>query len=353
MAWSSAPLFTATATGPAAANFSFDSTGCDTLFLTVEYYVGVTGAPFSTAGITDGNGNTWNQRTNYSNMTGGDTRIFWCRPTSVGPGHTVDLAGTNGFFGGIITGWSGGAAAPYDTEAGGTDATPGPITASEDGCLYISAAAFPGGSTYTASGMTVAASVPYGAANNYGAGQAYLVQGTAASVGPTWGGGTADTSAIAAFKAAAGGGGVTVAATGVSSTTAVGLSGVTSTTALTGAASTGAVGTVTATVGVVAALTGVSSTSAVGSAGVSSTVPVTGASSTTAVGTVTATSGVSAALTGVASTTAPGSLTTSRTVTVTGTGATGAVGTVTGGGPFNPALAVAINQVATVGGHST
>lgn len=151
---------------------------------------------------------------------------------------------------------------------------------------------------------------------------------------------------------------VTLALTGVASTTGRGTVAVQHTNALTGVSETSLVGTVKANT--TKALSGVSTTTSVGSLGVqrtkalsgvqtvtargtlasSRTVPITGVQATGSVGTVIPTTGTVVALTGVSSSTAVGSMVPSVTVTLTGVSAAGAAGTLTPAGVDTVSLPV-------------
>jgi len=130
---------------------------------------------------------------------------------------------------------------------------------------------------------------------------------------------------------AAAGGNVTKAITGNASTAALGTVGVIASLALATVLATGAVGTATQSVTVT--LSGVSSTSAVGSVGVtkSGSVALTGNAGTGAVGSVTAVAVGTAALTGNSASSAVGSVTSATSKAITGNTATSAVGTATPG----------------------
>lgn len=103
-------------------------------------------------------------------------------------------------------------ATPYDNESGlggtgtGTSFQPGSITPSVDGCLLVSTFVAVGGGTITPpAGWTVIVNETNTAA------LAYLIQGTAAAVNPTWGtSSTVNASCtMTVWKPAAGGGGST------------------------------------------------------------------------------------------------------------------------------------------------
>lgn len=121
---------------------------------------------------------------------------------------------------------------------------------------------------------------------------------------------------------------VTVALTGVQSTTAVGTLGVDTQVPLTGAASTAAVGTVTPSTTV--SLSGVSSTTSVGTLTPSTTVALSGVASTLSVGSLAPTTVL--ILSGVQSAAAIGTLAPSTTVALLGVSATGSVGSVVASG---------------------
>lgn len=140
---------------------------------------------------------------------------------------------------------------------------------------------------------------------------------------------------------------VTLAISGVSTTTSRGTVGATHTNVLTGVSETSSVGTIKATStkslsgvstttgrGSVAvqhanALTGVSTVTARGTVGSTRTVPITGVQATGSVGTVTPTTGIVVALSGASSTAAVGTLSPSVVVAISGAQALGLVGNIT------------------------
>lgn len=204
MAWSSSPTFSEKASGASGpiTTTAVDTTGADFIVVTVGWYILSSDYAFS-----DSKGNTWTPLTQYDNT--GITRIYYCVNPTVGSGHTFSVAGSFVFAFLCATGWTGTNATPADQDVGGTDSTPGPITPSVDNSLIISAATFSDGGSYLASGMTVEEFQNYAGGVNFGGAQAYHIQGSAASFGPTWSGGTVSSSAIASFKPSVGGGGAT------------------------------------------------------------------------------------------------------------------------------------------------
>lgn len=156
--------------------------------------------------------------------------------------------------------------------------------------------------------------------------------------------------------------GTSKALTGNAATPAIGSLSPSRTLALTGNAATGAAGTVTVSgSNITLALTGVAATSAVGTLAIGSAIPLTGVSASSAVGSVapafslaltgaaataavgTVGPGTSKGLTGVASTPAAGSLALSMSIPLTGASAAGAAGTV-GSSGGTPTAAVALSR---------
>jgi hypothetical protein len=179
-------------------------------------------ADSTTATVSDSNGNTWNHLTNYATSPFAQVSIWYAWQHAggalvVGSGHTLTFSGANS-VGGVFAAFSGTLTSgdPYDTPnqngAGnsgytGTQQT-GSITPSANNALIFTivgtgtgAGNFPdtidsGFATPISSASTV-----YG---DNGVCASYLVQGTAATVNPTWANGSGmghTDAAIAAFKA--------------------------------------------------------------------------------------------------------------------------------------------------------
>jgi len=186
---------------------SVDTTGATLLVLCVSCYG--TGAPT----VSDSKGNTWTSLTTRG-ATAIGFRMHYCVPTSVGTGHTF-TASSSGLSPSICAAaFSGAAAVPFEAESGGTSATPGSITPSEANELLVTGVSwYPSGTVSLTGGFTLPEQVNYLAANHIGCGLAYLIQTSAAAANPTWsstGGFSEVASAMAAFKAAAGGGGISI-----------------------------------------------------------------------------------------------------------------------------------------------
>ena len=177
-----------------------DTTGCDLIVVLVSEFSG-TGA-----GLTDSKSNSWTALTQKSGGGGGNSkaRIYYCAAPTVGTSHTFTWSGGNLESIEVIA-VRGAHASPFDVEAGTTNGTqPGSITPSVNGCLVVcglsadTTATLP---TINSSFATIGTR-GYLVTSHLQSGGAYLIQGTAAAVNPTW----SDTGAcvIAAFKPAGG-----------------------------------------------------------------------------------------------------------------------------------------------------
>jgi hypothetical protein len=192
-----------------------DGTGADFIVTSLSNYSG-TGA----ATITDSeNGATYAYKT-AKTSTFTRARIGYKYNASVSNAMTFTI-GNGGIgsaaaevllFSGVLT-----ASDPSDGENGATPTSatswqPGSITPSQNGDLIVTGLCHVTTDTYSINSSFI---IPSGGQNTYIGGQrhgnatAYLIQGTAAAVNPTWSWTTSDDPAIAiaAFKAAAGGGG--------------------------------------------------------------------------------------------------------------------------------------------------
>lgn len=194
-----------------------NTTSADTIFLVVGHETAV--AP----SLTDSNSNTWALIRTHDNGFGRWNSLFRTATTAtVGAGHTFTVSLTNGVIGIALTAFAGGATSSIDDQENSNGATfstsiqTGSITPSEPGTLIIAGcnASDSGRDPDTIdSGFTVAAHVAEGGGGTvgFGTGIAYLVQGAAAAVNPTWsitgGSATHVIATIASFKAASAGAG--------------------------------------------------------------------------------------------------------------------------------------------------
>jgi hypothetical protein len=170
-----------------------------------------------TGTLSDSKANTWQALTAYeSGSTNGNIVIYYAYnkaggPLSVGSSHTVTLSGGQlaavevmAFSGTLTT------SDPFDVQNGATSSNssnpfqPGSITPSQSNELIITGYGANATSRAINAGFTVTDFVDYGSTT--GGGAAYLVQGIAAAVNPSWtfqSSGLGAAAVIASFKAAA------------------------------------------------------------------------------------------------------------------------------------------------------
>jgi hypothetical protein len=214
MAWGSTP--TANAVGQSAdttnvTTSSVDTTGANTLFAVVNYYVGITATAPT---VTDSKSNTWTKLTSWSDGVNDRIALYYAKNATVGSGHTVTVVGTAQYPGVCFLAFSGGdTTAPFDVENGGTvlstsggpGASGAPATANSLTISFRGSQNSDGGSYTVGSSFTISDSVDR-ATNGLGVGAAYKI--TSASENPTWtwANSQQEVLGIAVFKPAAGGG---------------------------------------------------------------------------------------------------------------------------------------------------
>ena len=196
----------ASAPGTTVTTSSVDTTGANLLVVAVSYY-GSANDPT----LSDSKGNTWTGLTaRESNGTSPAVRLYWCKPTSVGSGHTFTAAQAGSFPVVSMSAFSGAATSPYDQESGTAVATgstsyqPGSITPSENNCVLVTGVATAGTSHSVNSSFNATATDNL-ASNHIGGGIAYKIQTTAGAENPTWSWTTSTNraAAMASFKASA------------------------------------------------------------------------------------------------------------------------------------------------------
>jgi hypothetical protein len=225
MLWAAAPLFgtinlvahtsAVTPNGISVTTSAMNTTGAN--FIVV--------AASSTANIgtlTDSNSNTWTTLTQYGpSGHGAGMRLFYSFNPIVSPAQTFTFSGTTPGYPTIaVAAWSGVAASPFDAQNGSSAASgagtyqTGSITPSANGELLISAIGESSTSpdTIDSSFTVIEHQNQWGGGSlaGFGISLAYLVQGTAASVNPSWTigsqEGAAESFTVASFKAVPGGG---------------------------------------------------------------------------------------------------------------------------------------------------
>jgi hypothetical protein len=213
MAWGSAPIVShaqGLGTGGGTSS-SVNSTGSDTIFLSV----GVSNT--AALSVSDSKSNTWTLVRDHDNGSGLKTYLYrTATPATVGTGHTFTATNAGGKIAVALTAFTGGATSSIDDQENSNGSIfqqtiqPGSITPSEAGTLIITGVMSSDNNREPSvinSGFTVAASYD-DPGTSVNVGIAYLVQGSAAAVNPTWtfenGTATHQAAAIASFKAAAG-----------------------------------------------------------------------------------------------------------------------------------------------------
>lgn len=180
---------------------AIDTSGATFIAIAIAHY----SSPHGT--LSDSKGNSWNARTTYGSGSYFITE-HWCRPTTVGSGHTFTVASAGGTYPAIaIMAFSGGDATPYDTENGVasgsfTTLQPGSITPSQNNCLVVSAISWSAATTCSINGGFSTPQFVKNVSGGQWVGQSYLIQTTAAAANPTWtlDGLNAGSAAIASFK---------------------------------------------------------------------------------------------------------------------------------------------------------
>lgn len=209
------------------------SAGIDTTGATILAFGLISYGAATEPTVSDSKGNTWTQRTAYTDGVT-RTRVYYAANPTVGSGHTFTATGTGSFSAVAVSAHDGIATTtPYDVENGGsfssgTTGSTGSVTPSEDGELLVAVWG------YAANGQPTGVSVDNSftvmgqasnTGNSFGVAHAYLYQTPAAAVNPaaSWTGSTSGSAAIATFKAAGGGDTFTAtAAVTISSATCVG-----------------------------------------------------------------------------------------------------------------------------------
>jgi hypothetical protein len=196
--------------------FPMDTTGADLLVVSAGAY----NTPL-VGTLSDSYGNSWSiYRYGAANLA--SIGWFWCRPTSVGPGHIFYWNGPN--YGGIqVLAYQGSSANPLDQygfHEGSITVQAPSITPSVNNALLVTAFCGSGNFVSVDSGFTLTSQLASVSGVSMGQGMATLVQPSAAPVAPTWvndnNAGGQMTAAIISFK-----GSLTAAPSGTTGTLAI------------------------------------------------------------------------------------------------------------------------------------
>lgn len=181
-----------------------NTTGASIIVISLCYYFARVSGPT----VTDSNGNTYTALTEYNNSTASAQRLYYCASPVVGSGHTFTVSGSGIFCSFYVSAFSGTAASPFDVENGaGTSSfssslQPGSVTPSAANSLIVSGLTIEGTPILAIdSGFSITDQSPYLPGMTYGGALAYLIQGAASPVNPTWSitGGANATASIAVF----------------------------------------------------------------------------------------------------------------------------------------------------------
>jgi lysophospholipase L1-like esterase len=185
---------------------TLDTTGANLLVVSLSGFK--TGSPV----LSDSKGNTWTPLTNHSGAGNPSNRLYYCLAPTVGTGHTFTATGT-----GIYTTIDVQAFSGADT-SGGTDGEngagvitvtsgqPGTLTPSQANDIIVASIAFDDPSTVSVNQSFTITDQNGLTSNHWGGAMAYLLQGSAAAVNPTWTWTTTGNAALslACFKTSAG-----------------------------------------------------------------------------------------------------------------------------------------------------
>ncbi len=203
-------------TGSGFTSGSINTSGADLLIVMVGNYSGTQPTLSDSVG---GNSNTWVPLTRQDSGNSSSALIYYAKNATVGSGHTFTLTGNNSFASMEVQAWSGSdLTAPFDVQNGANESSnattlqPGSVTPSNNGSLIVAGLCLrgfgtPGDTATVNSGFTDLDQQTGVSSQCLGSALAYLVQGTAGAVNPTWTWTHGDDAGavIAVFKAAAGG----------------------------------------------------------------------------------------------------------------------------------------------------
>lgn len=189
---------------------AINTTGANLIVVCLTGYL-VVGAP-----PTDSESNTWTAAVNAQTLNSVDSEIWYCYSPTTSASHTFSLpVGSTAYMTMSVSAWSGAQAAPLDQTASAVDnlsvtsGSAGSITPSANGALIIGSICPQNSSfapTINDSFSIIESSAIVGGVSYSGA-SAYLVQGSAAAINPTWSFSSSPYGAcIASFLPTSGGG---------------------------------------------------------------------------------------------------------------------------------------------------
>jgi hypothetical protein len=185
-----------------------DTTGANLIVVHVADYTGGSGD----GALTDSKGNTWTGLTAATLAAEVRSRLYYSLSGTVGSGHTFTYTTTSGTsFPSIQV-----IASAFDQQSANTNASansiqPGSLTPPSNDALFVTGLGLGtdvGGTTGINSSFTFELSGDFVGGHAEGGYLAYLIQGTAGALNPTWSwtGLTKDVTTMATFTASVGGG---------------------------------------------------------------------------------------------------------------------------------------------------
>ena len=174
---------------------AIDTTGATLLVVAIS---GTSAA--GTRTLTDSKSNTWTQGAQSNNAFSQIVIFYATNPSSVGSGHTFTAGAAGTYPMAMVLAFSGtdtSQARDQQNSAGATSTTlqPGSVTPGQNGEVLVTAlnGGFNGATTYSIdSGFTLTDQAGFLGGKAYGGAIAYLIQGTAAAINPTWTSGISD-----------------------------------------------------------------------------------------------------------------------------------------------------------------
>jgi hypothetical protein len=160
-----------------------DTTGANLIVLEVVHLQGTNPT------VSDFYGNTWTPLTLRNAGGGHASRLHYCLSPSVGSGHTFTASQSTSFPSIHVEAFSGVGAYDQESGAGAGSGTvqPGSLTPPSNGALFVCGLGNGGGSGATInSSFNKTSGLDTSGGNHFGGAIAYLIQGTAGAVNPTW-----------------------------------------------------------------------------------------------------------------------------------------------------------------------
>lgn len=186
---------------------AIDTTGANFLVISLSTYE----AYATVTSVSDSKGNTWVPLTKHLQAGTNDAVRFWySKNATVGTGHTFTVAKTTGYIAFEVMAFSGvDTSSPFDVEngngftGGGSSLTTGSVTPSQNNSLILVDFTTDIGTTVNSIDSSFSIT-DKASASPVTTAAAYLIQGTAAAVNPTWSFGSVAraVAGIAVFKPA-------------------------------------------------------------------------------------------------------------------------------------------------------